>query len=269
MLGLNFAARKVRSRVGRLLFILLGKGHKKPAKTPNQIRFTEDLERFTEAGGQVTSVWPIISDFDDNASGVLPGHYFNQDLLVASLIHKSRPRRHIDVGSSFAGFVAHVASFRAIEVLDIRPMDAVDHPQISFLQKDLAVSDPSFRGITDSLSCLHTIEHFGLGRYGDSIDPDGHLKGFQNLVDLLEPGGTLYISFPIGKKDAVHFNAHRVFHPLSVLSWPLADGGLELKEFSYEDDAHRLHRDVPLGQFVPAVEYGCGIYTFRKPRESP
>jgi len=243
----------------------LGKfSSKKLGTDPTQIRFTEDLSRFVEAGGSVTNVWPITSDFDGNASGVLPGHYFNQDLHVASLISKSTPRRHIDVGSSFAGFVAHVASFREIEVLDIRPMDALDHPQISFLQKDLAVPDPNFRGITDSLSCLHTIEHFGLGRYGDSIDPDGHLKGFQNLVDLLEPGGTLYISFPIGKEDAVHFNAHRVFHPLSILDWPLSDGHLELKEFSYEDNAQRFHRDVPLGEFVPNVEYGCGIYTFQK-----
>jgi len=249
----------------RSLELLLGKSNpKKPTPDPRRVRFNEDLGRFTEAGGTVTNVWPIIDDFDDNASGALAGHYFNQDLLVASLVAKSKPRRHIDVGSSFAGFVAHVASFREIEVLDIRPMNAIDHPQITFLQKDLSVSDPNFRGITDSLSCLHTIEHFGLGRYGDSIDPDGHLKGFQNLVDLLEPGGTLYISFPIGKEDAVHFNAHRVFHPLSILDWPLVGCRLELKEFSYEDDACRLHRNVPLGEFVPNVEYGCGIYTFQK-----
>jgi len=231
---------------------------------PNMVRFEEDLRVFIGKGGQIAETWPIVSEFHDNASGILPGHYFNQDLLVASLIARSRPRRHIDVGSSFVGFVAHVASFREIEVLDIRPMDAIDHPQISFLQRDLTVADPNFRGITDSLSCLHTIEHFGLGRYGDSIDPDGHLKGFQNLVDLLEPGGTLYISFPIGIADAVHFNAHRVFHPLSILEWPLKDGPLKLIEFSYEDDAHRLHRNVPLGRVVPEVEYGCGIYTFQK-----
>jgi len=235
-----------------------------PSEDPNMARFEKDLRDFVEAGGEVASVWPIISEFHDNASGILPGHYFNQDLLVASLIAEANPRRHIDVGSSFVGFVAHVASFREIEVLDIRPMDAIDHPQISFLQRDITLAEPSLLEITDSLSCLHTIEHFGLGRYGDSIDPDGHLKGFQHLVDLLEPRGTLYISFPIGTQDSVHFNAHRVFHPLSILDWPLREGPLELKEFSYEDDAHRLHRNVPLGEFVPEVEYGCGIYTFTK-----
>lgn len=263
--GSKSFARGLRSSLRRAVEPVFGQfNSKKPRTDPRMIRFSEDLGRFTEAGGSVASVWPITSDFDGDASGVLPGHYFNQDLHVASLISKSTPRRHIDVGSSFQGFVAHVASFREIEVLDIRPMDELDHPQITFLQKDLAVPDPNSRGITDSLSCLHTIEHFGLGRYSDSIDPDGHLKGFQNLVDLLEPDGTLYISFPIGREDAVHFNAHRVFHPLSILDWPLRDGRLELKEFSYEDDAHRFHRDVPLGEFVPNVEFGCGIYTFQK-----
>lgn len=248
------------------IFQLLGKKKERENSVPDprQVRFDQELQEFTEAGGSVTSLWPIFSDYDDYASGILPGHYFNQDLLVASRIAESNPRRHIDVGSSVVGFVAHVASFREIEVLDIRPLNKIDHPQIRFLQHDLNVPDPAFLGVADSVSCLHTIEHFGLGRYGDKIDPDGHLKGFQRLVDMLEPGGTLYVSFPIGTEDAVHFNAHRVFHPLSILSWPLKNAALTLQDFSFEDDNHRLHRGVPLGSFVPEVEYGCGIYTFQK-----
>ena len=211
----------------------------------------------------MSSLHPVLNEFSGNAA-ILPGHYFNQDLLVASLIADAKPLRHIDVGSSIAGFVAHVASFREIEILDIRPLAGLDHPQITFLQRDLMAADPNNRNITDSLSCLHTIEHFGLGRYGDQIDPEGHLKGFQNLVDMIKPGGTLYISFPIGTDNAVHFNAHRVFHPLSILDWPLRDGPLTLKEFSFEDDAHKLHKDVPLDASVPDLIYGCGIYSFQK-----
>ncbi len=48
-------------------------------------------------------------------------HYFHQDLLLANRIFKARPRNHVDVGSRVDGFVAHVASFRPIEVLDLRP----------------------------------------------------------------------------------------------------------------------------------------------------
>lgn len=227
------------------------------------LRFLRNLAEFRRFGGRVTNFYPILDDFKDGA-GTASGHYFHQDLFVASLIAANNPRRHIDVGSRIDGFVAHVASFREIEILDVRSLGEIGHPQITFIQRDLMVAEPGSGEITDSLSCLHTIEHFGLGRYGDRIDPHGHLKGFQNLVDMLEPGGLLYISFPIGNRDSVYFNAHRVFHPTSILKWPLRDGPLELKQFSFVDDSGDFHRNVPLDASLPELLYGCGIYTFCK-----
>ena len=55
-------------------------------------------------------------------AGAASGHYFHQDLLVARDVFARNPTRHIDVGSRVDGFVAHVASFREIEVVDIRPL---------------------------------------------------------------------------------------------------------------------------------------------------
>ena len=122
---------------------------------------------------------------------------------------------------------------------------------------------------TTSLSCLHTLEHFGLGRYGDPIDPEGHLRGFQNLVNAVEPGGTFYISFPIGGGERVEFNAHRVFHPESIFSWPGAEL-LELEEFSFVDDAGDLHAERNVSDAVSLnLTFGCGIYTFRKSSDDP
>jgi hypothetical protein len=118
----------------------------------------------------------------------------------------------------------------------------------------------------DSISCLHTIEHFGLGRYGDQVDPRGHLEGFQNLLKILLPGGKLYISFPIGSENQVHFNAHRIFHPEDILSWPTGDAEIQLIAFDYVDDDGRLHRDAMSKGKVPLLDlrYGCGIYTFQR-----
>jgi hypothetical protein len=115
----------------------------------------------------------------------------------------------------------------------------------------------------DSISCLHAIEHFGLGRYGDPIDPDGHQKGFANLVDMLEPNGTIYMSFPIGRKNEVHFNAHRVFHPRDVLTWQ-SSKDLSLERFDYVDDVGNLHQNINLLGKDINVTLGCGIYTFKK-----
>jgi hypothetical protein len=80
---------------------------------------------------------------------------------------------------------------------------------------------------------------------------------------MLKPGGTLYISFPIGSADVVHFNAHRIFKANSILSWQ-KETPLELISFSYVDDAGELHREVGIDTVPSNTQYGCGIYTFRK-----
>ena len=116
----------------------------------------------------VTHRLPIFTDYDDQA-GSATGHYFHQDLLVASFIHNKNPLRHIDIGSRIDGFIAHVASFRSIEVMDVRDLKGTGHENISFIKADLMNKDSAQNNITDSISCLHAIEHFGLGRYGDPV----------------------------------------------------------------------------------------------------
>lgn len=228
----------------------------------HKIRYFREYLAFKKAGGQVDRIFPIYSDYREQA-GSATGHYFHQDLLVASYICRSEPVRHIDVGSRVDGFVAHVAAFRAIEVIDVRALEDTGHANIRFKQMDLMKAESVEPAICDSLSCLHAIEHFGLGRYGDPLNPQGHLVGFRNLLTMLKPGGTLYISFPIAHADQVHFNAHRVFKPDSILGW-CPDVPIELLSFSFVDDAGRLHKEVALSDVPDATRYGCGIYTFRK-----
>jgi SAM-dependent methyltransferase len=197
-------------------------------------------------------------------SGTASGHYFFQDCWVARKVYERHPVRHVDVGSRVDGFVAHVASFRDIEVFDIRPL-TLDMPSIIFRQADLTRLPAAFKEYCDSLSCLHAIEHFGLGRYGDAIDLYGHVKGFENLSSVLQPGGTLYFSTPIGP-ERIDFNACRVFNIRTILD--LAHSGFELVTFSYVDDAGNFHADAHL---TPervldncGCDYGCGIFEFRK-----
>ena len=123
--------------------------------------------------------------------GSLSHEYFRQDLHVARLIFNANPEIHVDIGSRVDGFVAHVASFREIEVFDIRPITQTV-PGIKFKQADFMDPDSAIYSYCDSVSCLHTLEHFGLGRYGDRIDPEGFVIGFQNIVRLLKSGGTFY-----------------------------------------------------------------------------
>jgi SAM-dependent methyltransferase len=224
-------------------------------------KFLADAVQWVGDGGSVDRLFPILDEWKE-AAGTASGQYFLQDLQVAQWVFAANPERHVDIGSRVDGFVAHVASFRAIEVLDIRPLTH-SVTNIRFVQSDFMNPGPQFSEYADSVSCLHALEHFGLGRYGDPIDPAGHLKGFASLVRMVKPGGTLYLSVPIGRRR-IEFNAHRIFGPEDVLAWPDA-AQLELTRFCYVGDDERLHEDAtPSALAKGTLSSGLGIYVFRK-----
>ena len=257
-----------RTRAGRavrtagLLALNFGMDPRGLKASKNMPRFWRDYRAFIASGGEVAELHPILGDYDAQA-GSGSGQYFHQDLLVASLINGAAPRRHIDVGSRIDGFIAHVAAFREIEMIDFRPLEKSAHARIKFLQGDLMKRDPAFDGIADSVSSLHALEHFGLGRYGDTIDPQGHVTGFRNLARIVEPGGMLYVGLPIGSQTRVFFNAHRIFAPTEPPTWFAEPDTFTLERFDYVDDAGDLHSRVEPGA-VPPLTHGCGIYSFRR-----
>ena len=220
----------------------------------------------SEAPGDFAVDWRCEA-FADRSSqaGVTAGHYFHQDLVVAREVFARRPRRHIDVGSRIDGFVAHVASFRDIEVLDIRPL-ALSLPGIAFLQRDVTSLDSSYNAITDSLSCLHALEHFGLGRYGDPVDYDGWRKGLDGLTEMLEAGGTLYLSVPTGEPQRVEFNTHRVFS-LPYLR-DVLEARFDVERLDFVTRAGTLVSDAdPHGAEAErsfGETYGCSIWILHK-----
>jgi SAM-dependent methyltransferase len=197
-------------------------------------------------------------------SGTASGHYFHQDLLVARRIFERQPEKHLDIGSRIDGFVAHVASYRMIEVFDIRPLDR-PIKNVQFREVDLMHLPGEYASYSDSVSCLHALEHLGLGRYGDEIDPDGHLKGLDALHSLVKPGGLLYLSVPIGP-DRIEFNAHRVFSLPYLLD--IVQGRFDVVDFSFVDDRGDLHHNVGLDSADVrdsfGCDYGCGILELRR-----
>ncbi len=179
-----------------------------------------DLRDFRRGYRGVLNLMPCLHDRYEEG-GSASTEYFWQDLVVARWICQANPRKHVDIGSRVDGFVAHVASFRELEVLDVRPISA-QIPGVQFRQANLMSAEsieslaPGGIGYCDSLSCLHVIEHFGLGRYGDPVDPAGFQRGLENLARLLEPRGVLYLSTPVGR-ERVEFNANRVFDPKALV----------------------------------------------------
>lgn len=238
------------------------------------VRVWQDLKKFrslqdiSKSYTKFGKFYPCLED-SGSESGSASGHYFHQDLNVARRIFSANPRKHVDVASRVDGFVAHVAVFREIEVFDIRKLTA-NIKNISFTQCDIMANLPeNLLEYCDSISCLHALEHFGLGRYGDPLDPNGHLKGLKNLYDALEPGGTLYLAVPIGP-HRIEFNAHRVFGTRNLVE--MLSGKFSIERFSYVDDAGDFFDDVdPLGAGAEnnfGCFFGLGIVEARKLQSS-
>ena len=197
-------------------------------------------------------------------SGSASGHYFHQDLLVARKIYESKPVRHVDIGSRTDGFIAHVAVFREIEMFDIREQKS-NVKNILFKKADLMQLPDNMHNYCDSISALHSIEHFGLGRYGDPIDYFGHEKALKNIAKILAKNGVFYFSVPIGPQR-INFNAHRVFSISYLLD--LLKDDFELKTFSFVNDEGDLYENVTLTKAEIdrnfGCNYGCGIFELVK-----
>lgn len=226
-------------------------------------RYFRDFRRFRAAYSGPIRFLPCLHDWDDEA-GATRDEYFWQDLLVAQLIYAARPATHVDVGSRIDGFVAHVASFRDIEVFDIRPV-TVTIPGVTFRRVDFTKMPVEMTGYCDSVSCLHALEHFGLGRYGDAVDADGYRKGLANVARLLRPSGVLYLSVPVGA-ERVEFNSHRVLDPRELVKLA-EDGSLLLSGVTVlnrgGERAYFPGATVDLAS-LGAQDYSLGIFTFVK-----
>jgi SAM-dependent methyltransferase len=236
------------------------------SRTPDW--YAEDLKEFLRQRGD-DRTFPAVTRsacLIDKGSegGIMKGDYFHQDLYVARKIFENAPQKHVDIGSRTDGFVAHVAAFRFIEVLDIRPIHS-KVKNIGFKRANLMELQPEMETYCDSISSLHAIEHFGLGRYGDPIDYNGHLKAFASITQMLQAGGVFYFSVPIGPQR-IEFNELRVFSLRYLVD--MVDRDYTIEDFAYVDDAGDLHEKGLLDEQLIASDcgcrYGCGIFTLRK-----
>lgn len=201
---------------------------------------------------------PLIADYAENA-GSIRTHYFHQDLWAARKLYKLKPQKHIDIGSRVDGFISHVLTFMDVTVVDVRPLDDSEVSGLTFICDDATTLKTFEDESTLSISTLHAAEHFGLGRYGDPVDPEATFKFMASLNRVLAKGGTLLFSVPIGV-ERVEFNAHRVFAIETILE---NFKNLSLESFSYVDDQCIFHENVDV-KSAPLLNFGCGLFEFKK-----
>ena len=248
VLGLGFDPRKLLKSILNL-----------PHYTYGYFYFFLNIKKYPE---WKLRLFPILCDRNTH-SGVASGHYFHQDLWMAREIFRVKPNNHIDIGSRIDGFIAHLLTFMNVKVIDIRDLNT-NVNGLSFLRADITILEPKYIGKSESVSCLHALEHFGLGRYGDKLDIDGWKVGIKNISELVQDDGLLYFSVPIGKQT-IEYNAHRVFNHQDVLDRFL-DNGLVLKKFALVNDmGDLLIYDEDIKKIdMNELDYGLGLYIYKK-----
>src|SRR5688500_16557266 len=149
-------------------------------------RYALDYRRFkmmyAQQDGSMPTAVRFLPALDDSTAeaGASGSEYFLGDLWVARRVFRAAPRRHVDVGSRIDGLIAHLLTFRDVDVVDIRPLSSsVDG--MNFVQADATSLNTIPIASIPSASSVHALEHFGLGRYGDPMDPDGHVKALRAL----------------------------------------------------------------------------------------
>ena len=198
--------------------------------------------------------------FDKTSATPFDRHYIYHTAWAARVVREVGPQYHVDISSSLY-FSSIVSAFVPVRFYDYRP------PALSLSNHTSSRADlldlPFPADSVSSLSCMHTIEHVGLGRYGDKLDPDGDLKAANELRRVTARGGNLLVVVPVGR-PVLRFNADRVYSYDQVVGmFP----EMSLKEFSliheYEEDGG-ITRNATRAM-ADKEDYGCGCFWFSKP----
>ena len=204
---------------------------------------------------QWSNRFPCLEDRTTDAP--FDAHYIYHTAWAARVIARQRPVEHVDISSSLY-FVAIASAYTPIRFYDYRPAQ-LRLNNLSVKAADLSRLPFSDRSIA-SLSCMHVLEHVGLGRYGDPLDPWGDRKAASELQRVLAHGGTLLIAVPVGL-PRICFNAHRIYSCLQVKK--MFDG-LKVKSFALVNDSGDFITDAS-ERVADTQRYGLGCFEFSRP----
>jgi hypothetical protein len=232
-------------------------------KNRNYRRLKEDIEIYRNLAKDhrfPISESDLFPCLEENTNKTLfDPHYIYHPAWAARIIKKINPEFHVDISSTL-NFCTIVSAFVPVHFYDFRPANLV----LNNLTSEKAdLTDLNFESNSIiSISCMHTIEHIGLGRYGDRIDPEGDLKAIHELKRVTKLHGNILMVVPIGKSKLV-FNAHRIYSCNQIIE---NFDGFTLNEFSLvPDDYEKIGiMTNPDFEFANKQNYGCGCFWFIK-----
>lgn len=187
-------------------------------------------------------------------------HYFYHLGWAARILAASNPKLHVDISSS-VNFCSIISAFIPVKFCEYHPPN-VELDRLQVQSVDIR-SLPFKNESVESLSCMHVVEHIGLGRYGDRLEPQADVRAMHELERTVVRNGQLLLVVPVGRPRIV-FNAHRVYGFEQITS---CFAKMKLKEFALIPDDPRqggMIRDASPSLADKQV-YGCGCFWFTKP----
>jgi hypothetical protein len=230
-----------------------------PKKVVRLFEFVGEMNKFKKmSDGRFTIEWKNVypSLKDKLETTPFDQHYIYHPAWAARVLAKTRPSYHIDFSSKLA-FSTIVSAFIPVKFYDYRPADLhLSNLESSFGDlTNISLPDNS----QPSVSCMHTIEHVGLGRYGDPLDPKGDIKAIEELKRITAPNGDLLFVTPVGR-PRIEYNSHRIYSHEQVIN---LFAPFTLQEFSLVPDAGGLVENATK-ELADMQEYGCGCFWFKK-----
>lgn len=230
------------------------------------VKFARFKKRFScvasaLADGRFTCKWqdryPCLNDSTGTTG--FDAHYVYHTAWAARVLSETKPERHVDIGSCLR-FVTLVSAYVPIDFYDWRPADLQLDNLRSFHGDitNLPFEDCSVA----SLSCMHVVEHIGLERYGEPLDPKGDLKAMRELKRVLAPGGMLIFAVPISGKAKIQYNAHRIYRFRDIIC---QFKSLELANYALITDLENFIENAS-EDLSDQQQYGCGCFLFKNCR---
>ncbi len=218
--------------------------------------FFSDLNEYKKLGQNQNFKmgWEFIAPriYDKTDTTPVEPVYFYQDSWCAGKVFENKPEHHYDIGSK-AEMVGIISQFVPTTMIDIRPID-LQLKNLSFKKGDI-LNLPFKDNEIKSLSSICVIEHIGLGRYGDKLDPFGSEKSIEEIKRVLAQNGNLYISLPVDDENKTYFNAHRSFTRDYILKL--------FKPLKLMEELYVYGRRI-YDSYDPDKKFGTGLFHFKK-----
>lgn len=178
--------------------------------------YLRDYGKYVARAPDSEIVEPAAIKDERTTTSPVDGWNFYQDCWAFRKVLATRPAWLLDVGSN-ALLLGLLAQFLPVTSVEVRPL-TLEVENLTCLSG--TITDLPYDSATVPMAMsLSVIEHIGLGRYGDSIDPYGSVRACKELQRVLVPGGYLLISAPVAGEAVTLFNAHRLLVPEQVTGW--------------------------------------------------